>query len=77
MASLAQRFFCGIARCAGAEPVERDEHRDRPAPSVSCACGLCGALRGREWTPGGDRRRWFVGGDRTMETALTIGAAQC
>ena len=38
--------------------------RDRPAHSVSCAGGLCGALWGRGWTPSGDRRRWFVGDDR-------------
>jgi transposase-like protein len=41
------------------------------------AGGACGALRGSGWTPGGDRHRCFVGGDCTMVTAPTVGAAQC
>ena len=42
--------------------------RDRPAHSVSCACGLCGALGTAGGPPHGGRRRWFVGDDRTMVT---------
>src|SRR5208282_3525632 len=50
--------------------------RDRPAGCASCATRLCGALCGGGRPPRGGRRRWFVGGDRTMLAAPRIGAAR-
>src|SRR5208282_3404376 len=50
--------------------------RDRPAACASCATRLCGALCGGGRPPRGGRRRWFVGGDRTMLAAPRIGAAR-
>ena len=68
-------IFYGLARFA--EPVDSDEH----ARSTGTQRELRHRLVRRSVGQGvarrsGGRRRWFVGDDRTMVTAPTIGAAR-
>jgi len=69
-------IFYGLARFARAEPVDSDEHARSTGTQRDLRQRLvrrCGAAGG---PPHGGRRRWFVGDDRTMVTAPTIGAAR-
>jgi hypothetical protein len=66
-----------MTRCAGAEPVESDRHRDRAAPSGELRRRRVRRLAGQGVDAGRRPRSCFVGGDCTMVMAPTVGAAQC